>query len=112
MKRLLFGIALGVFIASDHLQVLITRLNQISILPSEPVLAYYLFNKDMMFFGGIAILGSFMAWRLVIYAHRSIMTLRLHEASWGPYGAAPKRKPATRHNMKASPLATVRAQWR
>jgi hypothetical protein len=111
MKRLSLGIALGVFIISGHLQVLTIGLNQIySVFPGEQVLAYYLFNKDMMFFGGVAILGSFMAWRLAIYAHRSIMTLRLHEASGGPYGAAPKRKPPTRHNMKASPLATVRAQ--
>ena len=72
MNRLSLGIALGVFIASDHLQVLIIRLNQISILPSEAVLVYYLSNKDMMLFGGIAVLGSLMAWRLAIYAHRSL----------------------------------------
>ena len=72
MKRLLFGIALGVFVASDHLQVLIIRLNQISVLPSEQVLAYYLSNKDMMLSGALAVLGSFIAWRLAIYAHRSL----------------------------------------
>jgi len=73
MERLLMGIALGVFIASGHLQVLTMGLNQIySVFPGEQVLAYYLFNKDLMLFGGVAILGSFMAWRLAIYAHRSL----------------------------------------
>jgi len=72
MERLLLGIALGVFMAAGHVQILITTLNQISILPSQQVLAYYLFNKDLMLSGGIAVLGSFMAWRLAIYAHRSL----------------------------------------
>ena len=48
-------------------------LNQIySVLPGEQVLVYYLFNGEIMLFGGVAVLGSFMACRLAIYANRSL----------------------------------------
>lgn len=48
-------------------------LNQIdSALPGQPLVLYYLFNKDIMLFGAIAVAGSFMAWRLAIYANRAL----------------------------------------
>ncbi len=51
----------------------IILLNQIySVLPGEQVLSYYLGNREIMLFGGVAVLGSFMACRLAIYANRSL----------------------------------------
>ncbi len=41
-------------------------------LAGQPVLLYYLSNKDIVLFGGVAVLGSLMAWRLAIYANRSL----------------------------------------
>ena len=50
-----------------------TLLNRIDFdLAGQPVLLYYLFNKDIMLFGAIAVAGSFMAWRLALYANRSL----------------------------------------